>query len=97
MLEKREALLHKKMAEEIRKAKEYTKMKNKRGESIDRGLSRAQSLRSRLSGQSLQAFFDTLLFFVFVGAGSCSAVPEEEEDVPKKKKRKQPLEALFHF
>jgi len=30
MLEKREALLHKKMAEEIRKAKEYTKMKNKR-------------------------------------------------------------------
>ena len=31
MLEKREALLQKKMAEEIRKAKEYTKMKNKRG------------------------------------------------------------------
>jgi len=30
MLEKREALLQKKMAEEIRKAKEYTKMKNKR-------------------------------------------------------------------
>ena len=31
MLEKREALLQKKMADEIRKAKEYTKMKNKRG------------------------------------------------------------------
>merc|ERR1711977_255130 len=30
MLEKREALLQKKMADEIRKAKEYTKMKNKR-------------------------------------------------------------------
>jgi len=30
MLEKREALLQKKMAEEIKKAKEYTKMKNKR-------------------------------------------------------------------
>jgi len=38
MLEKREALLQKKMAEEIRKAKEYTKMKNKRGKPLtDRG------------------------------------------------------------
>ncbi len=31
MLEKREALLHKKMAQEIQKAKEYTRQKNKRG------------------------------------------------------------------
>ena len=87
MLEKKEKVFHKKIALETEKAREFSKLKNKKGEEL--GVCFFWDWLCCLSGVIILGVFEaeSKLFSIFrfvyerCGFGSCDSVFEAEEDV----------------